>query len=440
MYGWGEWSKCQAECGYSSQRRTRTVKIQAANGGSPCPCTEEYRPCFNGPCCTECTLTPWNEWESCSATCGGGVQHRRRFVNASTPNCPEMECVKQGLLETRSCNTVPCPPACTMDEWSGWSTCSAECGQGFQSRTRLIADFGVGGCDWSFEERPCNNGECPIPCTYTEWSDWTPCGATCVPANAAPSAAYKQYRARHRISGPGDTSCPPFENEDKNCEPYPLPCDVLCQVSEWSNWTDCSSQWGWGEQTRSRTVIQTPTGENLCPQLYQIKRCYREPPTNDCTFSEWGDWGECSATCRTTDGTAPLKRRQRVLLTAPGTVTNPDGSVTLDQSGCEQFGNLAETLDCTELPFCPVDCVMTRWSSWSECVAPGVRHRTRRVHSPPAFGGAPCPVCVKETDRCNVQGNQVLPVGECEVGPCLQEVEREYAEKLRQQNEVTFAV
>lgn len=347
-----------------------------------------------------------------------------------------MECVKQGTLDHQSCNNFPCPKQCEMNDWGTWSSCSADCGPGFQYHTRTVKDFGAGGCPWDWEEQPCNNGDCPIPCVYTEWSDWTPCGVTCVPASAPASIQYKQYRAKYRISGPADDSCPPTVPGDMPCAPYPPPCDVLCQVSEWGNWSDCSSPFGWGQQKRERTVTTTPTGDNLCPQLYQIQRCYHQPPANNCTFSDWSDWSDCSATCRQPDAPTPIRERQRVLITSPQTTDHTDAegniqsSVTLDEAACKDYGDLAEPQLCNWLPFCPVDCVMTRWSAWSKCVAPGVRYRTRRVYSPPAFGGAPCPICVKEDDHCTVQSNDGgLPVGECEVGPCLQEVEAELAAK-----------
>jgi hypothetical protein len=87
------------------------------------------------------------------------------------------------------------------------------------------------------------------------------------------------------------------------------------------------------------------------------------------------------------------------------------------------------TESCNFLPFCPQDCIMSRWSAWSPCENPGVRHRTRHVVSSPLYGGAPCPLCIKETDQCTVKQNELAP-GECEVGKCLLEVQKDLALNL----------
>jgi hypothetical protein len=432
MNAWGAWSPCDRECGWGAQRRTRSVDVEP-QGGSPCSCSEEIKPCYAGSCCKDCVLTPWNDWEPCSATCGTGSQSRRRYVNMSTEFCPELECRKAGLIETRDCNTQTCPTECRMGAWSAWSECSSPCGLGFQHHTREIEYLGDGRCEWDYEERPCNNGACPVPCAYTAYTEWSPCPVSCLPPNHPPQVQYSQYRARYRISGTG-ADCPPVQSDEKECDPAPFECDRMCLVSDWSAYSECSSPYGWGERRRERTIIQYPTGAEICPQLYQIDRCYHEPPSNNCTWSTWSDWSECSASCRTATD-IPQKYRERYLVRAPSTSDRTeagggvDASVTLSLEACASTGAKVQTESCTNIRFCAQDCIMTHWSPWSECEHPGIRHRYRHVISWPQYGGAVCSPCLAEVDHCTMKQND-MPSGECEVGNCALEVEREREEKL----------
>uniref|UniRef100_A0A663NAP1 Thrombospondin type 1 domain containing 7B n=1 Tax=Athene cunicularia TaxID=194338 RepID=A0A663NAP1_ATHCN len=60
---------------------------------------------------------------------------------------------------------------------------------------------------------------------------------------------------------------------------------------------------------------------------------------------------------------------------------------------------------------CPRDCVVSEFSSWSECgtgCAKSLQHRTRAVIAPPLYGGAPCPN-LTESRAC---GTPACPLGE----------------------------
>jgi hypothetical protein len=83
--------------------------------------------------------------------------------------------------------------------------------------------------------------------------------------------------------------------------------------------------------------------------------------------------------------------------------------VTPPAYGGAECPPLEETRACNEQP-CPVDCVVSEWSEWSECSAPcggGTQSRTRTIVTPPANGGTPCPE-LEETRACNEQ-----PCPEC---------------------------
>lgn len=51
---------------------------------------------------------PWSPWDTCSATCGGGVQNRKRLCNSPLPKYGGKDCVGDGTA-TQLCNKQACP-------------------------------------------------------------------------------------------------------------------------------------------------------------------------------------------------------------------------------------------------------------------------------------------------------------------------------------------
>ena len=53
----------------------------------------------------------WGEWETCSASCGGGIQNRSRLCNSPLPQFEGEICTADGSLatETQKCNEAACP-------------------------------------------------------------------------------------------------------------------------------------------------------------------------------------------------------------------------------------------------------------------------------------------------------------------------------------------
>jgi len=74
-----------------------------------CPALTDSQPCNTQACPmpVDCAVSAWSDWSTCSATCGGGTQTRSRTVNTPAANggmaCP-------ALTDSQACNTNPCPP------------------------------------------------------------------------------------------------------------------------------------------------------------------------------------------------------------------------------------------------------------------------------------------------------------------------------------------
>lgn len=87
-----------------------------------------------------CTLGNWTQWSECSAECGQGVQTRSRPIVAPARHggsCPGP------LDETRPCDAGPCghnstDTDCVVGPWGNFSSCSRECGSGIQTRIRHV--------------------------------------------------------------------------------------------------------------------------------------------------------------------------------------------------------------------------------------------------------------------------------------------------------------
>ena len=107
---WSDWSSCSKTCGGGNKTRTRTVTTQPKNGGTVCPSLTENETCNTQPCSTDCVVSNWSDWSSCSKTCGGGERSRTRTVTTEPKDggaeCPE-------LTENGKCNTEDCP----MNPW-----------------------------------------------------------------------------------------------------------------------------------------------------------------------------------------------------------------------------------------------------------------------------------------------------------------------------------
>jgi len=106
----------------------------------------------------------------------------------------------------------------------------------------------------------------------------------------------------------------------------------------------------------------------------------------NCSVSEWSAFSACSSSCG--EG---IKTRNRTVIIEP----------EYDGEACPP---LEETVACNVQP-CPVDCVVSAFSDWSQCSAScggGTQTRSRSIVVDPLYGGTACPV-LTDSRECNTQ-------------------------------------
>mmetsp|Transcript_10556 Transcript_10556/g.32904 ORF Transcript_10556/g.32904 Transcript_10556/m.32904 type:complete len:974 (-) Transcript_10556:49-2970(-) len=155
--------ECSRSCDGGYQELTRSVVVPA-NLGVACPPLVMQQKCNEQHCPVDCKLDEWGGWSSCSAHCGGGIKERVRDVRVQA-SFGGQPC--EAISESVSCNNEACDRDCQLAPWSGWSTCSKACDSGFEVRERhvLTPVTGMGSCPESdsafrLQYRRCNTQPC----------------------------------------------------------------------------------------------------------------------------------------------------------------------------------------------------------------------------------------------------------------------------------------
>jgi len=369
--GWGAFGACSVSCGGGVRNRTRTVTNPGFNGGAACPSLVDSEACNTQCCAVNCTLGAWGNFGACNATCGGGYQTRTRPVIQSE-SCGG---VCDATSETQACNTHPCPEDCQVGEWSNFTECSRECGNGTQSRTRNVTQEPLHGgeeCPDLIEFQACNEDPCSVECDVVEGA-WGPCTPSC--------GARTQTRTVFVLAGDPEV-CGVTHDETRACDPVACPID--CVMSNWTEWSTCTVACGGGTQFRNRTIL-TPAqnGGTACGPTGEVRDCNAQSCGVNCEYSDWSAYGTCTASC---GGGVRVRTRN---ITVPSI---PPGIACTEA--------LVEVATCNTSP-CPVDCIMGEWATNGVCVnatntsaycgvGNGVLIYTRSVVQPAANGGEAC--------------------------------------------------
>lgn len=423
LYDWSPWTKCSCDC-YGHMTRTRDVKRYATGLGKPCSdnlaettacnpgvldgkflpapkeCTAENK--------TQCTFLEWTAWNSCSATCGGGVQTRHRDV-ANQPCLLDPNAAAVSLLDTQPCGLEECGPGCVdceWEEWQEWSACT-KCG-GQKVRHRHVSKYA------NYCGKPCKTrasqevAGCPSHCEkefYCTWSDWHsygPCSATC--------GAASQQRSRNLLKIPFElteesfngtlpsydyekhflmqvddhSKCHASQNDITVCKIVDcVACTpVDCVLGHWSEWSPPSCE-GLAVRHRNRLQEANACGKPCNGTLVRTKRETRNLECNvkvDCKFTMWSPWTHCGA---------GITQRTR---TREATTPKFEGEA------CEGF--LKETEPCGAAPAEKTNCKLSSWGPWSEssdCPL-AIRDRTRYILTMASKGGEGCEGALKESE------------------------------------------
>lgn len=161
-------------------------------------------------------------------------------------------------------------------------------------------------------------------------------------------------------------ACPAGLSEGMMCSGKKVCKDIApqvpCKVTPWTDWDPCDA--ASGTKTRYRYISRNPVNNGAqCPELYQSVPC-----PIDCKVSEWGPWLACGDQSPTNE----TKVRIRNVTQWPQN----------DGAPCPLISEVAN---------CPIDCVISDWSPWTQCNnVTGVRTSNRTILREAAYNGTKC--------------------------------------------------
>ncbi|KAG9483371.1 hypothetical protein GDO78_009341 [Eleutherodactylus coqui] len=296
---WLPWQSCSVTCGQGIQRRIRLCDNPApANGGLYCQGEEsETRICQNKLCPVDGSWSDWSPWEDCSKTCGSGKKTRTRTCHVPPGQEGGKSCLGKAV-DTIVCNAEPCPVDGIWSSWQAWGACSKTCGKGTQTRIRVCnnppASFDGSPCEGQDRQTQiCSDRHCPVDGNWSVWGSWTSCSLSCG----------RGLRQRFReCSNPapqyGGHKCEGMENENEFCN------DDLCPVhgnwGTWSSWGACSRTCNGGQKRRYRACdnpAPSHSGRGCTGADTDIHKCHSNKCPIDGNWGPWEAWSKCSATC-----------------------------------------------------------------------------------------------------------------------------------------------
>ncbi|XP_048238540.1 thrombospondin type-1 domain-containing protein 7A-like isoform X1 [Haliotis rufescens] len=429
MTEWSDWSQCSVTCGSGMQLRFRSIATQPADGGRKCPSLDGTRKETQSRVCrSPCEYHVWegSKWGSCRPMTGTGCGHgtQSRGVRCKTIGETRLAgtfpddslCNQHERLEENQVCLLPCPGDCVFSDWTAWTACTQPCnGRQTQRRSRNLlrkpASYFIkshNNCTHMVEQQPCVRGD---NCIEYSWqlSEWTSCLVNsghdeCGVGHKERYAWCRDERGRTVDS----IYCTKIQGEVTesmvvSCE---IPCDNDCLLSDWSDWTPCTTKCGLGVTQRNRTVIENPLGNGRrCPpetELRQSKPCFKK----GCYRWIISDWSECQAETGVCGESIQTRNVSCV---------GEDGlAVETNKCPVDVAKLVMKTVQTCHVS-CPGECLLSKWSQWSECHIScqdfshdstqniGVKVRSRAILAHPRQDNVPCSELLWEEEPCHAQ-------------------------------------
>uniref|UniRef100_A0A665UXM7 Thrombospondin type-1 domain-containing protein 7A n=1 Tax=Echeneis naucrates TaxID=173247 RepID=A0A665UXM7_ECHNA len=339
--------------------------------------------------------------------CGKGLRYRAvACIDQQGRLVDPLLCTNTGYM-VEVCH-IPCPLDCKLSDWSAWSACSASCGGGLKIRSKWLREKAFNG------GRPCPKLDlknqvyeavpCHSECSQFQWrtEPWSICTINTVDDLPACGEGVQSRKIRSETTGEGSSA------DDSLCDQEEMPpraqvcflaCPNDCVVTPWGPWSNCPQCDQGTARNRSRQILRLPASEDsACPDLIQSESCILN---STCFTYQYrvSDWSTCQLSENAICGQGS---RLRLL-----DCIRSDGKM-VDLQKCEQIGLINKwRLSESCVVDCPVSCVLSEWSPWADCShtcgSQGLTVRTRRILQEAHEEGHPCPTQLTQTKPCPIR-------------------------------------